>query len=265
MNEKHKTLYIPLHGKAAVSKKGLILNDPATEKISEQEQVQGKPGSKLANYAMVMRARIFDEWTDRMLRANPEAIVLHIGCGLDSRCLRIAMRCPLWIDADLPDVIELRKKYYTENKNYKMLAFDAAKPGELSGFPEAKCAIVVMEGLAMYLKNAEIKAFFKAVSTRYEHVRLLMDAYTVFGAGTSRLRKAIKATGVTKVHGFDSIDALVKKTGLKCTGELSLTPRKLVGELPGTDRALFKLLYTGALQRKRYKLYELEERQTSLL
>ena len=33
MNEVNKTLFIPLYGKAQVSRRGILLNDPTAEKI----------------------------------------------------------------------------------------------------------------------------------------------------------------------------------------------------------------------------------------
>ncbi|MGN0412044.1 MAG: hypothetical protein ACI4FV_03325 [Lachnospiraceae bacterium] len=57
------------------------------EKIWEAEAfpIRGKSKSKWLNYNMAMRARVFDDWTEYMLRQNKSALVLHIGCGLDSR------------------------------------------------------------------------------------------------------------------------------------------------------------------------------------
>ena len=46
---------------------------------------------------MAMRARIFDDWVCDMLKKNPNAIVLHIGCGLDSRFLRVTEKYQTWI------------------------------------------------------------------------------------------------------------------------------------------------------------------------
>lgn len=87
MNAVNKTLYIPLYGKSKVSKQGIILKDSMAEKIWEAEAfpIRGKSKSKWLNYNMAMRARVFDDWTEYMLRQNKSALVLHIGCGLDSR------------------------------------------------------------------------------------------------------------------------------------------------------------------------------------
>jgi len=38
MNEINKTLYIPLYGKALISKRGIILQDRSAEQIWEQEK-----------------------------------------------------------------------------------------------------------------------------------------------------------------------------------------------------------------------------------
>lgn len=111
MNEVNKTLYIPLYGKSKVSKKNIILKDTMAEKIWDLEafQIKGKSKSKWLSYNMAMRARVFDDWTESLLRQYKDALVLHIGCGLDGRCMRINESYTNWIDGDLPDVIDIKK------------------------------------------------------------------------------------------------------------------------------------------------------------
>ncbi len=89
MNGVNKTLYIPLYGKAYVSKKNLILHDVKAEEIWEKEQfaLKKKSRSKWLAYFMAMRARIFDEWVKSNACGKDDLIILHIGCGMDSRCL----------------------------------------------------------------------------------------------------------------------------------------------------------------------------------
>ena len=98
MNEVNRTLFIPLYGKAKVSKQGIILHDPDAEQIWKAEgfPIHGKSASKWLAYNMEMRARVFDEWVEGMLSAHPEAVVLHIGCGLDSRSRRVRRAFQTW-------------------------------------------------------------------------------------------------------------------------------------------------------------------------
>ncbi|MCR5734521.1 MAG: class I SAM-dependent methyltransferase, partial [Lachnospiraceae bacterium] len=85
MDEVNKTLYIPLYGKAWVSKQNMILKDKMAEKIWESQgfQLGRKSKSKWLCYNMAMRARIFDDWADTMLKEHKDALVVHVGCGLD--------------------------------------------------------------------------------------------------------------------------------------------------------------------------------------
>ena len=260
MDEVNKTLYIPLYGKSEVSKKKIIINDPYAEKIwaAEHFKVKGKAKSKWLTYNMAMRARIFDDWVCERLKENPDAVVLHIGCGLDSRFLRVTEKYQTWVDADFPEVIELRKKYYSENEHYMMHPFNAAEPEKFEEFPDGDCVIIVFEGISMYLKNEELNEFFKAAEKKYKKVLVLMDVYTVFGAKASKYKNPINDVGVTTVWGIDHVEDVLKDTAIKCKTEHSLTPKRLVEELIGFEKRFFKLMFTGSFYRKIYRLYELE-------
>ena len=76
MTEVNQTLFIPLYGKAKVSKQGIIIKDPIAEKIWDAEgfEVYGKSKSKWLTYNMAMRAKIFDTWVEKMLLQNPDAL-----------------------------------------------------------------------------------------------------------------------------------------------------------------------------------------------
>lgn len=259
MNEINKTLFIPLYGKALVSSKKIILNDPTAEKIWKAEKfvLHGKARSKWLAYNMAMRARVFDDWTDLMLEKNENALVLHIGCGLDSRHKRIKQSYDLWIDCDLTDVISIRRKYYEETENYYMMALDAAIPEQIKSLPESKNVIVVLEGISMYLSNEQLHEFFKVLQEKYGTLHILMDVYTEFGAKASQYKNPVNDVGVTKLYGIDDMEGLIGDLRIFLKKEHSFTPKKLVDELHCFDRKFFKMLFTGRLYGKIYRLYEL--------
>src|SRR4030042_4451503 len=59
----------------------------------------------------IMRLREFDPRAQDFLARHPEAVVVHIGCGLGTGFERGDNGQVEWYDLDLPDVIELRRKY----------------------------------------------------------------------------------------------------------------------------------------------------------
>ncbi len=260
MNEINKTLFIPLYGKSRVSKQGIIINDPDAERIWEMEgfPVKGKSASKWLAYNMAMRASVFDDWTRNMLMQDPDALVLHVGCGLDSRCNRVEHECTLWVDCDFPDVLTVRSKYYTERENYRMMPLDASKPEQISSLPDSDSAVLILEGISMYLTKEQVLAFLKTMKEKYRILHVLMDVYTEFGAKASKYKNPVNDVGVTTVYGIDRIEDVLEGTGLHLKTEHSFTPDHLVDELKASDRRIFRFLFTGRAYRKIYRLYEID-------
>ena len=259
MDNVNKTLYIPLYGKAYVSRRGLILQDPTAEAIWEKEgfPLKGKAKSKWLAYNMGMRSRVFDRWTSEQAGADPDAVILHLGCGMDSRCVRLSCG-NAWFDVDFPDVIAERKKYFAESDQYHMIGTDIREKGWMSAVPGSS-AIVVMEGISMYLTGEELHGFMQALSQRFSRLHLLMDSYTVFAARATKYKNPINEVGVTEVYGFDDPEAPVAGTGLTFLREHDLTPADLIDQLPRPEQRFFRLFFGGKAAKKIYRLYEYQK------
>ena len=261
MNSVNKTLYIPLYGKSYVSKRGLFLEDKKAEEIWEAEgfSLKGKSKSKWLAYYMGVRSAVFDEWVKQKMAEDPDAAVIHIGCGMDSRVMRVGAENREWYDVDFPEVIEERKRYYTESDNYKMLAGDAKDGGWLSDIREKGSAIVVMEGVSMYMTADGMRNLTDNLCAHYKKVALLVDSYTTLAAKMSRLKNPVKDVGVTEVYGID--DPRDYQSGeLAFIKEHAMTPQKYTDELKGFERAVFAKLYAGGFSKKLYRLFEYEKK-----
>lgn len=257
MNSVNKTLYIPLYGKAYVSKNGLFLDDKKAEEIwaKEEFKLKGKSKSKWLAYYMGIRSAVFDNWLRQHLSNMENAVVIHIGCGMDSRVLRIGTMNHKWYDVDFSKVINERKKYYSESDNYRMIEGDARDCNWLTNIPEKRCAIVVMEGVSMYLTATELKALTAGLSAHFEQIYLMMDCYTVLAAKMSKYKNPINDVGVTKVYGIDDPE-LVQYGDLAFVKEHNMTPQNLIDELSGVEKCIFKKIYAGNFSKKLYRLFE---------
>src|ERR1700742_855192 len=59
-------------------------------------------------YLVALRAKQLDVWCADFLARHPDAVVLHLGAGLDGRAFRLEVPpAVLWFDLDQPSVIEL--------------------------------------------------------------------------------------------------------------------------------------------------------------
>ena len=261
MNNVNKTLYIPLYGKAYVSKRSLFLHDPKAEEIwaAEQFALKGKSKSKYLAYYMGIRSAVFDAWVKQQMENADDAVIIHIGCGMDSRVLRVGESHHIWYDVDFPEVIEERKRYYTEHARYRMLAGDARDPEAwLLQIPQSKVAIVVMEGVSMYLTEDELRTVLGTIGNRFDKIALFMDCYTTFAAKMSRYKNPINDVGVTTVYGIDDPGVLQNKD-LRFVTEHEMTPMAYIDQLRGMEKRIFASVYAGKLSKKLYRLYEFKK------
>ena len=207
-----------------------------------------------------MRAKVFDDWLDNKIAAFPEAVVLHLGCGLDSRNLRVFSPKTFWYDVDFPQVIQVRKKYYTESDRYRMISSSVTDPDFLKQISPADTALVVMEGISMYLTPEELAQLLSNLAEHFDKVHILMDCYTEFAAKMSKYKNPVNDVGVTKVYGTDEPDALAAKACLRYLQEEEMTPDRLICQLPKHQRPIFRKLYAGSMSKKLYKLYAFESK-----
>lgn len=257
MDSVNKTLYIPLYGKAYVSRKGLFLEDRTAEKIWEAEgfPLKGKSASKWLAYYMGIRAAVFDSWVRSEMSRDREAVVIHLGCGLDSRCLRAGESVHKWYDLDFPQVIGERRRYFSESEWYRMISADVRQDDWLAQIPENGSAIVVMEGLSMYLSEGELQALMANLSGHFARLAVRMDCYSVMAAQLSKYKNPIHAVGVTKVYGMDD-PTVLEGSGVSFVQEHEMTPARYIDQLKGIEKRIFSKLYAGGFAKKLYRLYE---------
>lgn len=134
---------------------------------------------------MILKSRDFDRIAQDFLARHPDAVVVHIGCGLDTRFDRVAERNSRveWYDLDLPEVIELRRKLVGgEGARHHFLAcsvFDSAWLSEV-GAHRPRPFLFLAEGVFMYFDKAQVKSLVLTLRDRFPGAEMVFDAYSPF-------------------------------------------------------------------------------------
>ena len=146
MTNESLTLFIPLYGKAMMSREGFLPDPTAEEIVStvDYDFTKVDQSRKLAIY-MAMRAALFDGYARDFAAQHPDGLVLQLGVGLDSRVKRVPCPNP-WYDLDFPDVIDLRRTYFPEDARYHLIAAPALPADWLAGVPKAQNVLVLDVG-----------------------------------------------------------------------------------------------------------------------
>jgi len=259
LDKEKETLLVPLYGKAIESrKKSPVLFDPKALEIVEDIDYDFDslkiPGK--TNTMMCLRAKLIDNFTREFLADNPQGIVLHLGCGLDSRYDRINNSDVDWYDLDYPEVIDIRRRFYPKTDKYHLIPSSVTEPGWIENLPvnDAPC-LVIAEGLFMYLKEAEIRALLLSLRQKLEHFTLIFDAYSVFTSKQVKNHPSIKKTGAVIHWGIDDPQEIVQwDNRIRFIREINFTSNEELRNLDFGTRLTYRIAHLFPMARKAQRI-----------
>jgi O-methyltransferase involved in polyketide biosynthesis len=207
-------------------------------------------------FLVALRAKQLDTWAEDFLRRNPDAVVLHLGCGLDSRAFRLDVPSGAsWFDVDVPDVMALRRQLYTERPGYTMIGSSVTEHGWLDQIPTGRPALIVAEGLLMYLNEPELRHLLGRLTDRFGTGELLADLLSPWGPRFSQSPLLAKAStsGITKWGTRDGheLPEWIPRLHLVETA-MFLDPEKIPLK---PQRMLYRILTTIPFMRNYDRLY----------
>jgi methyltransferase (TIGR00027 family) len=162
----------------------------AVDRIDYDWTKVDKPTITRNRFGVALRSRQFDRWTTDFLRRNPDATVLQLACGLDSRALRLDLPAGVrWFDIDLPDVVELRRKLYEDADGYRMIGASVTDEAWLAEIPADEPVLIIAEGLLMYLRETEVRQLLGRLTDHFRTGELIFDGLLPWITKTTQLFK----------------------------------------------------------------------------
>ncbi|MFI5521202.1 class I SAM-dependent methyltransferase [Streptomyces platensis] len=240
LTEEKETLLATLYGRALDSRaKDPILSDPtAAETVRMLDYDFRKMRLSPGNAAGVaLRARQLDVWTARFLARHEEATVVHLGCGLDSRVQRLDPGPGVrWFDIDYPEVIALRRQLYPERAGYSTLPSSVTDPAWVARIPADRPAMIVAEGLLMYLTEADGTALLRRLMDRVPGGELAFDAFSRFAIRAQWLNRVVVKAGARLHWGTDTAGIAALSPELEVVENISALEIPGIEKLPAGSR-----------------------------
>jgi O-methyltransferase involved in polyketide biosynthesis len=247
LTKEKETMLISLYSRALHSRsENPLLHDPWAENAVEKVDYDfsSMKINRIEPLAIAIRAKQFDIWVSDWIDNNPESTVLHLGCGLDSRIFRVDPPSTIgWFDIDYAEVIDLRRQLYPEHPSYRMIGASLLEDGWLKGIPDDLPAIIIAEGVLMYLPASGVGPLLGRLVSHFPGGRMAFDALSARGARMGRADKAVRATGAEFRWGLDDPND-VKKYAPKMELMAELSSAQLPGHerLPLVMRALVEAM-----------------------
>jgi len=216
-----ETLLIPLYIRAIESQRpdALIKDEKAVALVRQMDydfsRIKQDRIAEETRVAIILRNREFDCYGRDFLRRYPEAVVIHIGCGLDGRFERVDNGQVEWYDLDLAEVIVLRRKLIGgEGERYHLLAGSVLDSAWLNAVSSHNRPFLFLaEGVLMYFEEAQVKSLVLTLKERFPGAELVFDAFSPFLVWANNRRVARSKIGARCQW------ALKRAKDLECWGD----------------------------------------------
>lgn len=143
---------------------------------------------------VIARTILLDEMVRAFVQANPTGTVVNIACGLDTRFYRVDNGSIRWYNLDLPQTIEVRRRFLSEEGRVSTIAcsaMDERWAGEVAD-PAGK-VLIVLEGLVMYLSEEDVRQILSVIDGRFARAEVIMETMNPWIVKHMR-EKSIEAT-----------------------------------------------------------------------
>jgi O-methyltransferase involved in polyketide biosynthesis len=262
LTPEQETLLITLYSKAMGCPDSLFADEKSRETLEQIDydfsQLKVPVGTRLT---VCIRAKKIDDYVVDFLADHPKGLVLHLGCGLDSRYTRVDNGEIEWYDLDFPEVIDLRKYFFEETDRYHMIPSSVTNLRWVEAIPsQSRAVMVIAEGLMMYLTEEEARSLILKLKESYPGCEFVFDAYSTLTARSVKGHPSLRKTGAVIHWGIDDAKAIEKwGDGIRLKEEWYFTQSEAIQTLALGYRLIFKLsgLFLAARKAHRILYYSL--------
>ena len=181
---------------------------------------------------VIARTILLDRMVKGYVDGHPGALVINIACGMDTRFYRVDNGSLQWVNIDLPETVNVRKRFLKEEGRVKTIAcsaMDEAWAREVGRFEGD--TLVIVEGLTMYLNRADVKKILKIAADNYPNSTVFMEVLSPKFVGKN-VEKSISKSKASFTWGAASgkeLADMVSEYSWVCDRSLVETMPEIIG------------------------------------
>ena len=204
------TLFIPLLGRIyASSYHPYILYDEAALAVYDklEQRIRDMPGqTEYASLASAVRSANMDRCIHAFLSAHPDAVIVNLGCGLETLYQRGDNGRAVWYELDLPEVLELRSQYFPETDRDRYLPYSMFDYKWMDAVEKAGKThmMAIASGLFLYFSEEQVIDCIRHLSS-LPNAEIVFD--TLSPAGMKVARRMIDRMGKQEAPVYFCVDS----------------------------------------------------------
>ena len=156
---------------------------------------------RISVYGVLSRTRIFCDLARHFFSRFPNALGVNLGCGLSHYFQWLDQHTNHWLDADLPQVMALRKQLLPAGgKRLRYAEVDISQPGwwarlKLPRQRDGVPVLLICEGVLMYLEPAQVQSVLREFGENAPvGSELLCDTLCWMAVGCAALHPSVRHT-----------------------------------------------------------------------
>jgi len=173
-----ETLLIPLYYRALDSTQPIscLKDSKAADIVSQLDYDFTKIKAKsLSLKGVLLRAQAIDRIVKAYLASHPRAIVVELGCGLDTRYSRLNTGAFTWFDLDFPEVIALRRQFIPETPQHQFLSHSVLDFTWMDALPTGQPVLFIAEAVFPFLTEEAVKILLLKLQERFPGCEIAFD------------------------------------------------------------------------------------------
>lgn len=218
-----ETLFIPLAARANETlKDNPVISDEKSAEILASIHTENKitDGGEISTHGILARTKVIDYEVSHILSQDKSSTIINLGAGLDTRISRIDNGFLNWYDLDLPEVIEFRKRFFSESNRIQFISKSVLDFSWVDDIDIAKdsTVIIIAEGLLMYFAEEDVAKLFTLLAKRFPNAHMFFDVIHSYF-----INKKISSTflwGINKAKEIEKLTPSVKLIQAWSTGNL---------------------------------------------
>jgi O-methyltransferase involved in polyketide biosynthesis len=198
-----ETLLIPLWAKSNETKRpNAIIKDGKALEIMEKIDYDFSKfdDQEPTQVSIAIRTELLDKATKAFIVRYPLASIINLGCGLDTRFLRLNNYKIEWYDLDLLETIQIRRQFFSETDKYKMIARNVFDYSWIDNIKPNEHVLIIAEGLFMYFTEEEVKELMNRLIDAFPGAEMLLETIPDSLAKKSQQQNLIKKQYNIEAH-----------------------------------------------------------------
>ena len=211
-NKVSETLLIPLYARAREQQQvpPLLIDKCAAQLVQRIDyDFQKFELAPMSMTGVVIRAAYFDAIVRLFIEQHSEPVVVHLGCGLDTRRQRLGKQAEKaqFYHIDIPEVIAFRKSLLTPETNETLVSacmFSTEWMDALVKKTPKATFIFIIEGVLMYFSYTENKQLFENIAAHFSGAEIHFDVISAWLSQHTYLHDAVRFTQAEFKFGVDN-------------------------------------------------------------